>query len=168
MKQLFSLLALLFIGILSACSNDSNPSQEIISHYPENIKQNIEELTEDFSDSIVVPSYLPEPYRVIDFGFTSEPINDPNGRIVLTNIIYAGESSQLLLNTMYGNATFANQGSNEIVTLDNGIEANLGDFSLSWENEAGNYHELSLIVPPDGTEPEITIEELIKIANSME
>ncbi|MFD1851276.1 hypothetical protein [Oceanobacillus bengalensis] len=168
MKKSLSFLAIIIIGLLTACSNDTNQYQEVISNYPETIKENIEELPEEFRENIVVPLKLPESYSVIDFGYTSEPINDPDGNIVLTNFIYAGNNSQLLLNTMYGNVSYANEKSSETVTLDNGIEAKVVDYSLRWEDQDGNHHELSLIVPPDTTDTEITIEDLIEIANSME
>lgn len=163
---------LLFIGIiismLTACSNDTSQSQKIILTYPESVQETIMELPEDFRNKIIVPSKLPDIYSVIDFGYTSEPINDPNGNIILTDFIYAGKNSQLVLTTMYGNVSFANEYGGGTITLDNGIEAKAGDFSLRWENKNGDFHELSLMVPPDTTEIEMTMDDLIEIANSME
>lgn len=168
MKHALPLLVVMIIGLLTACSNDLNPSQEVIANYPETIKKSIEELPAEFRENLVVPSKLPESYRVIGFGYTSEPPNDPNGKIILTNFIYSGDHAQLLLNTMYGNGSYANEKSSETVTLDNGIVAKVGDFSLRWENKDGNHHELALIFPPDVTETEMTMDDLIEIANSMD
>lgn len=159
------------IGILGACSNGINSSQDIISNYPEKIKQDIGELPEDFRKNLVVPSKLPDSYKVIHFSYSSEPMNDPTGNIIDTAFIYAGENTDyhLVLNTMYGNATFANEKSGETVTLDNGIEANIiDDYSIIWVDENEKLQELSLMVPSDITETEVTKDDLIEVANSMQ
>ncbi|QHS21950.1 hypothetical protein GWK91_02885 [Virgibacillus sp. MSP4-1] len=106
--------------------------------------------------------------RVVDFDYTSEPANDPDGKIILTTFTYAGDSSNLLLNTKYGNVSYANEKSSKTVTLENGMEANVSESSVRWENENGHHHELSLIEPPDETGSDVTRDDLIEIANSME
>ncbi|SEM76804.1 hypothetical protein SAMN05192533_105243 [Mesobacillus persicus] len=169
MKHALPLLVVMIIGLLTACSNEVNQSQEVIANYPEAITERIEELPEAIRKNLVVPSKLPESFHVIDFGYTSDPPNDPNGKIILTNFIYSGDHAQLLLNTMYGDSvSYTNEKNSETVTLDNGIVAKVGDFSLRWGNEDGSYHELALLFPPDVTETEMTIDDLIEIANSMD
>ncbi|RDW19748.1 hypothetical protein [Oceanobacillus chungangensis] len=170
MKKILLTIAILLLVILVACSDDANPSAKIISEYPETIIQDIEVLPEDFRKNIVVPSKLPDTYETIHFGYSSEPYNDPTGNIINTTFIYADEATdyQLILNTMYGDVTFANETSNETVTLESGIEAKVtGEYELHWQGEDGNYQELSLLVPPDVTDADFTIDDLVEIANSM-
>ncbi|GAA0502988.1 hypothetical protein GCM10008986_33280 [Salinibacillus aidingensis] len=168
MKQTLTFVIMIVIGILSACSSDSNPSQETISNYPEKVQDKVAELPEEIRETLVVPAELPENMRVVDFDYTSEPVNDPDGKIILTTFTYAGDSSNLLLNTKYGNVSYANEKSSKTVTLENGMEANVSESSVRWENENGHHHELSLIEPPDGTGSDVTMDDLIEIANSME
>ncbi|MFZ3579923.1 hypothetical protein [Virgibacillus sp. DJP39] len=145
--------------------------EERIADYPERIKEKIEKLPEEFKENMGVPTELPESYSIADFGYTRQPFDDPNGRIVHTSFIYAGGNTNILLNTRYGEATSSQDDYEyETVTLDNGIEAEIttSESSLSWVNKDGNHHILSLLVPPDTTDPDVTIEELIKMANSMD
>lgn len=168
-KILLSFLVIIISGILGACSNDTNSSQEIISNYPETIKQEIEELPEDFRKSLVVPSKLPKSYSVINFSYTSEPMNDPTGNIINTTFIYEGENTgyHLVLNTMYGDVDFANEKRGKTVTLDNGIKAKVIDeYAIRWVDENENHQELSFIVP-DLNEAKVTKDDLVEVANSM-
>lgn len=169
MKKL--LVLILSISFFTACSNQADSSQAVLADYPESVQEDMEELPEAFKDSLTVPSELPDSYKPIQFDYIRQPMDDPNGEITNTSFVYAADDTSypLILFTMYGEVMHQNETVRETITLENGIEAKIiGDYSIRWESEKGQTHDLSLIVPPDGTEPALTIDDLIETANSME
>jgi hypothetical protein len=97
-------------------------------------------------------------------------MNDPTGNIINTTFIYQGENTgyNLVLTTMYGDVEYADGNHGETVTLNNGIEAKVIDgYAIRWVDEDGNHQELSFVVPDPAT-AQITKDDLIEVANSME
>lgn len=163
-------ILLLFLVFLGACSTEVNSTQKVLSNYPESIMEDIKSLPEDFRINLVVPSELPESYKPVRFDYITEPYEGPTERVVNTSFIYHKDekSYPLILLTMYGNVTFANENIKETITLDNGTEAKVtGDYTIRWGNGKDQTYELSLAVPKGGSDPEIQIEDLIDVANSM-
>lgn len=85
--------------------------------------------------------------------------------------IYAGDSPDynILLTTWYVDASSPNRQVLDTVTLKNGNEAEItGDFDISWKNDKGYIHDLSVIFHPGVTGYDFTINDLIDVANSVE
>lgn len=169
------ILLLLSVTLLSACSNDATASDEVISSYPETVRDEIATLPEKIQKNIAIPAKLPTESYKVQFFYDSNPLNDPNGNIVDTTFIYGGGDPpwNLQLTTWHGDSTSSNNNSTEKVTLDNGIEAEITGTDddnvkeIKWENENGKTHSLTLLELPD-TEPQYTVDDLIGVANSME
>lgn len=164
-------LLLLLVVFLTACATEADSTQETFSDYPDSIKEDIERLPEDFKDNLVVPAALPESYKPVRFDYIAEPNNESIERIVNTSFVYAQDekSHPLIFDTMYGNVDFANEDIRKTITLDNGTEAKVtGDYSLRWGNGKDQTYELSLAVPEGESDPEIQMDDLIEIANSLE
>lgn len=169
MKKILLILALIFIGLTSACSSDTYRSLDGISDYPDDIKKDIEKLSDDFAKNIAVPTKLPKSYKAVDFTYASEPFNDPKGNILSTALKFSDGDAVLMLKTMYGNVTFDNENREKTITLENGTKAKAKNSSLLWKREHNNYHKLSFLAPPEGeAKNKLTIEGLTKIANSMQ
>ncbi len=152
-------------------SQDNNQIEQLTSEYPSDVKEKIAELPESVQENIVVPSKLPSESYNVQFTYMSEPMNDPNGRIVQTSFLYIGDnpSYHLILTTWYGNAITKNSKTYDKVTLDNGIVAKItGEKALKWKNDKGHLHELSIMEPPDASESQFSIDDIVNIANSIQ
>lgn len=172
MKRFFG--GLLVIFFLAACSNEA--SFEVRrSQLPDDISSAIEPLPEDIKDDILIPSKLLSEKYTVDFGYASEPVNDPKGNIMLSYLIYADKNSDwnITLNT-YHNPSFPSDDSKnkETVKLKNGIEATYSETknglqrTILW-NDDDITHEVFLIENPERSKPKYTKEEFLEVVNTL-
>ncbi|MEH7495158.1 hypothetical protein [Neobacillus niacini] len=156
-------LSLFVIFFLAACTNEAS------------FEDRSAQLPDDIKDDILIPSKLLSDKYTVDFGYTSEPVNNPNGKIVLSYLIYADENSDwnITLNTFHNPSSPSNEYKNsETVKLKNGTEATYSETkdglqrAILW---TGNEitHEISLIENPERSKPIYTKEEFLDVVNSL-
>lgn len=158
-------IPILFLILLTACSSEVVSSKEISTSLPVEIKEKIEKLPEEFINQVETPSKLPGTYILKSFDFTS----DSNGNILNTTFIYSDYANHnLVFSTWYIDVSQSRKVI-DTVTLKNGNVAEItGDFDISWRNDKGYTHDLSMVIDPNGGRNDFTIDDLIKIANSVE
>ncbi|MFJ5760611.1 hypothetical protein ACIQAA_16075 [Neobacillus sp. NPDC093182] len=172
MKRIFFSLLVLFF--LAACSNEAS-FKDRRSQLPDDIISAIEPLPDKTKDQILIPSKLLSENYTVDFGYASEPVNDPNGNIMLSYIIYADKNSDwnITFNT-YHNPSFPSHDSKnkETVKLKNGIEATYSETknglqrTILWKDDDIT-HEIFLIENPERSKPKYTKEEFLEVVNAL-
>ncbi|MEH7255497.1 hypothetical protein V7111_25645 [Neobacillus niacini] len=85
MKKNF--LSLFVIFILVACTNEAS-FEDRSSQLQDEIISAIEPLSDDIKDDILIPSKLLSEKYIVDFGYSSEPVNDPSGKIFQSFLIF--------------------------------------------------------------------------------
>jgi hypothetical protein len=145
------LLSIFVILLLVSCSSKTS-SETRSAQLPDDIKNVIELFPVDIKDEMLFPTKLLSEKYTVDFGYTSEPVNDPNGNIVLSYFIYADENS-------------------ETFKLKNGIEATYSETKnglqrvVLWTDD-NSTHEISLIENPQRNKPIYTKEEFLEVVST--
>jgi hypothetical protein len=172
MKKLF--LSIFVIFLLASCSTETS-FENRSSQLPNEIKDLIVPLPDDIKDKILIPTKLLSDKYSVDFGYTSEPVNDPNGKIVLSYLIYADKNSDwnITLNTFHIPSSPSHESkNNETVKLKNGIEATYSETKdglqrvLLWTDNDIT-HEISLIENPERSKPKYTKDEFLEVVNTL-
>lgn len=169
-KNISLIFSLLIIFSLYSCSNETSFEQKA-SSLPKDVKNEMSKLPDEVLEEILIPSKLPSDSYTVDFGFTSEPINDPDGEIISTTLIFIAENGDwnLIINTWHSNATAANKKSSETIKLDNGTKAEYSESkdgrgkSVTWNMGKKAKYEVTLL----SMNGKYTKENLIEVVNSV-
>jgi hypothetical protein len=131
-------------------------------------------LPDDFKDEMIFPTKLLSEKYNVDFGYTTEPVYDPNGKIVLSYFIFADVNSDwnITLNTFHNSSTPSESKDNETVKLKNGTKATYSETKdglqrgIIWTDDDIT-HEITLIENPERSEPIYTKEECLEVINNL-
>jgi hypothetical protein len=167
------LLSIFVIFLLVSCS--SKTSYETRSaQLPDDIKNEIKPFPVDIKDEMLFPTKLLSEKYTVDFGYTSEPVNHPNGNIVLSYFIYADENSDwnITINTFHNPSSPSHEfKNNETVKLKNGIEATYSETKnglqrvVLWTHD-NSTHEISLIENPERNKPIYAKEDFLEVVST--
>ncbi|MFP7300308.1 hypothetical protein [Neobacillus niacini] len=171
-KILFSVLVIFLLASCSSKTSFENRSAQL----PDEIKKVIETLPSDSKDEMLFPTKLLSESYTVDFGYTSEPVYDSNGKIVLSYLIYASEEGDwnITLNTFHIPSTPSNESKDtETVKLKNGTVATYSETKdglqrvILWTDDDIT-HEISLIENPERSKPKYTKEEFLEVVNTLQ
>jgi hypothetical protein len=168
------LFGIVVIFLLASCSSKTS-FEDRSAQLPDEIKSVIEPLPDDIKDEMLIPTKLLSEEYNVDFGFTTEPVNDQNGKIVLSYFIFADVDSDwnITLNTFHTPSTPSHESKdNETVKLKNGTKATYSETKdglqrgIIW-TEDDITHEITLIENPEISEPIYTKEEFMEVVNNL-
>ncbi|MFJ5621843.1 hypothetical protein ACIQD3_03730 [Peribacillus loiseleuriae] len=165
-------IALLFILLLTGC-NSNSAVEKLKEEYPKTVKEVAEKLPGKIQEELAASTELPFAVDNVVLRFTANPPEDPKGDIFDTEFMYGGEGVNLHITTYhYKNTTFSSEDKKfKTVKLKNNIKALIeGDDEntkeIRWKKE-GLYYSIMIIKSPKN-EKKYTIEDIVKIADSME
>ncbi|MRH41499.1 hypothetical protein GH741_02280 [Aquibacillus halophilus] len=144
--------------------------EEKTADYPEKVKAKIADLPEDVQNRLIVPTEFPDEPKSFTFRVDLVDPMQEESRILSTEFAYGGAEVGwgLFVTTWHTEVIRDNVDPTETVTLDNGKEAiifgNDSSKSIEWKGEEGMYHNIMLMQ----LESQFTVDDLVKIANSME
>jgi hypothetical protein len=170
-KILFSLFVIFLLASCSSKTTFENRSAQL----PDEIKSVIEPLPDDIKDEMLIPTKLLSEKYNVDFGYTTEPVDDPNGKIVLSYFIFADVNSDwnITLNTFHNPSTPSHESKdNETVKLNNGTVATYSETKdglqrgIKW-TEDDITHEITLIENPERSKPKYTKDEFLEVVNNL-
>jgi hypothetical protein len=171
-KIMLSLFALL---LLVSCTSKTS-FEDKKSLLPSETKNAIDQFPNDIKDEILIPSKLLSENYMVEFGYTSEPANDPNGKIFQSFLIYTDEKNDWKITFMTyhmpSSPSSPSSVKTETVELKNGIKADYNEGqnglqrAISWNDDDIRY-SISLLENPKATKPKYTKEDLIEVVNSL-
>lgn len=169
MKKFFVFFCLL---LLTACSG-TGAIEKLKEDFPDTVKEVAESLPEKIQKELAVPTKLPFDVNGVKLSYAGNPSGDPQGEIIHTEFMYAGDDGNLHVTTYHHKNTSFSTDDKQLktITLKDGTKAYIesdsaSDKSIRWKKD-GLYHSILLINKPK-VNMKYTIEDLVKIANSME
>ncbi|MFE1245191.1 hypothetical protein ACFW35_13750 [Fictibacillus sp. NPDC058756] len=166
MKKMI-MASLLFL--LTACSSENgNATVEQLKEDHPHVKEVAEELPESVQENLAAPKKLPFKPKNVELIYAGDPPGDPKGEIHHTEFLYGKGDGTLLQVTMFHNkkSTFHNEGKPKTTKLKDGTKVTIDVDTpkakeIRWKRNE-RYYALMMM----GSE--ITIDDLLETANSME
>ncbi|NDI33795.1 hypothetical protein [Chengkuizengella sediminis] len=164
MKKMF-IFSLIFL--LTAC-NGTDALEKLKDEYPETVKKVIEELPKDIQDEIAVPTEFPFEVKNI-FVYPQKDTLTENSPIFSTEVIFVGDEVNLHVYSDHLAVEDSPSDKEQIINLKDGTLAYIGDISETYKtihwNKNGQKITMLFVFKQ---EKKFSMEDLIKIANSME